>query len=165
MEQGGGHTGWSRAWVACLYSRLGEGEKMYEHIYKMICEFATASFLDTHPLSFPDQPLIFQIDGNLGAVAAMTEGIAQYKDEKLYLLPALPERWKSGEISGLKTPGGHSVSFKWCNGKVCESSVKLGFENKLKTVISGKEHLFTGKQNEIIIWRDISGGKTDLERI
>jgi len=150
MEQGGGHTGWSRAWVACLYARLGEGEKMYEHVHKMICEFTTASLLDTHPLPFPDQPLIFQADGNFGAVAAITEGIAQYKDDKLYLLPALPKRWKDGSINGLKTPGGHTVNFNWKEGTVTEISVVIGFGKKLIVCVDGKDIVLEGACGDIL---------------
>lgn len=158
MEQGGGHTGWSRAWVACLYSRLGEGEKMYEHIYKMICEFATSSLLDTHPLPFPDQPLIFQIDGNFGAVAAMTEGVAQYKNNKLYLLPALPKRWKNGEVKGYRTPGGHTVSFKWKEETITQLNIEIGVKEELCIVLNGEERKIHGALGASIAIDNNQGG-------
>jgi alpha-L-fucosidase 2 len=66
LSQGGGHTGWSRAWVACLYARIGQGDELWRHLYALLTDFATVSLLDLHP------PRIFQIDGNLGAVEAVT---------------------------------------------------------------------------------------------
>lgn len=136
MESGGGHTGWSRAWVACLYGRLGNGEKLYEHIFEMLKEFATVSLLDLHP------PRIFQIDGNLGAVAALTESVAQFRNGKLYLLHSLPDKWKKGEINGYKTPGGHTVSFKWEDKKITDFHIDFGFADTLKVVINGEEKIY-----------------------
>lgn len=136
MKAGGGHTGWSRAWVACLYGRLGDGENLYKHIFEMIKEFATVSLLDLHP------PRIFQIDGNLGAVAALTESVAQFRNGKLYLLSALPENWKKGEIKGYKTPGGHTISFKWNEKNVYDLEIGFGFGDSLTVVVNGKETIY-----------------------
>jgi len=131
---------------------------MYEHIYKMICEFATSSLLDTHPLPFPDQPLIFQIDGNFGAVAAMTEGVAQYKNNKLYLLPALPKRWKNGEVKGYRTPGGHTVSFKWEEETITQLNIEIGVKEELCIVLNGEERQIHGALGESITFENNHGG-------
>lgn len=109
LSQGGAHTGWSRAWTACLYARLGKGERVWEHINAVIKEFATISLLDLHP------PRIFQIDGNLGTAAAITESIAQYWGGKLHLLRALPKVWGNGNVKGLRIPGGYTLNMKWEN--------------------------------------------------
>jgi alpha-L-fucosidase 2 len=125
MSVGGGHTGWSRAWVACLFARTGKGEQVYRHISALISDFATVSLLDLHP------PQIFQIDGNLGAVAGIVEGIAQFWAGKLHLLRALPNAYETGSISGLKTPGGHTVSFAWEKGKLKQCEVIIGYSKEL----------------------------------
>lgn len=148
MNVGGGHTGWSRAWVACLYARFGEGEKVYEHVSELIKEFATESLLDTHPQK---DGSVFQIDGNFGAVAAINEMIGQARNGKLYLLYALPEKWKNGEINGLKTPGGHTVYMKWENGKPKQIKVIIGFDKKLICVYNKEEIIFEGNPGEEII--------------
>lgn len=147
ISQGGGHTGWSRAWTACLYARLGEGEKVYENITAMINEFATSTLLDLHP------PKIFQIDGNFGAVAALTECVAQFRNNKLYLLCALPKAWNTGEIFGLKTPGGHRVDFCWSDREVKHMWITFGFAEQLTVVINGTEITLTGKEGESLHWQ------------
>lgn len=121
----GGHTGWSRAWCACLYARFGRASEFYKHIRYLIDNFSTSSLLDLHP------PRIFQIDGNLGGAEAILQALLQCNDGKIYLLPALPENWQDGEINGIKTVGGHTVSFKWTKGKVRELNIEYGFEDEV----------------------------------
>ena len=70
LAAGGAHTGWSRAWTACLFARLGRAEDAWQHLNHLITDFATDSLLDLHP------PRIFQIDGNLGGAAAVIENAA-----------------------------------------------------------------------------------------
>lgn len=67
----GGHTGWSRAWCACLYARFGRASEFYKHIRYLIDNFSTSSLLDLHP------PRIFQIDGNLGGAEAILQALLQ----------------------------------------------------------------------------------------
>lgn len=113
----GGHTGWSRAWVACCYARAGQGAVALEHVEHLITDFATDTLLDLHP------PRIFQIDGNLGAVAAIIEMLLQSYCERIHLLPALPASWPNGKISGLRARGGFGVDIGWENGKLTEARI------------------------------------------
>ena len=144
LAQGGGHTGWSRAWTACLYARAGKGEKVIEHIYAMIAEFATLSLLDLHP------PHVFQIDGNLGVCAAVIETLAQFWNGRLHLLRALPKAWGKGKIRGLKVPGGHTVDFSWDSGEVAELKVRIGYAKRLVIADNfGNETAVCGECGEI----------------
>ena len=108
----GGHTGWSRAWTACFFARLGEGDDALHHLTELITDFATDTLLDLHP------PRIFQIDGNLGGTAAVLEMLLQSYQQQLAFLPALPAAWPDGHAHGLRARGGYTVDLAWQGGKL-----------------------------------------------
>ena len=133
LASGGGHTGWSRAWVACLFARLGRAEDAWEHLNHLITDFATDSLLDLHP------PRIFQIDGNLGGAAAVIEMLLQSYRGELHLLPALPAAWPEGRVSGLRTRGGVTVAMAWHGGELVEATLE-GRIAEACTVLHAPEH-------------------------
>lgn len=140
----GGHTGWSRAWCACLYARFGKGSEFYKHMRYLIDNYSTPSLLDLHP------PGIFQIDGNLGGAEAIIQALVQCKDGKIYLLPALPENWQNGEISGVKTIGGHTLSIEWKDGCISRINIEFGYENEVVFKFNdGYELKMTSESNAI----------------
>ncbi len=133
MANFGGHTGWSRAWTACIYARAGNGDKALEHLEHLITDFSTDSLLDLHP------PEIFQIDGNMGGTMAVFEMLLQSYHEELHFLPALPAKWPSGKVKGFKARGGFTVDIQWENGvlkKACVSSL-IDRECVIKKVPAG----------------------------
>ena len=144
LSRGGGHTGWSRAWVACLQARFGNPEGFYEHFIALIRDFATVTLLDLHP------PGIFQIDGNFGAVSALIESVISFTDDTLYLLRSLPEQWSGGSLRGIKIPGGHIVSVWWKNGSAEVVKIRMGRGGALKAKINGRDEIFSGAEGEII---------------
>ena len=145
LEHGGGHTGWSRAWVACLQARFGNAKGFYEHFIALIRDFATITLLDLHP------PRIFQIDGNLGAVAALIEAVISYTDGKVRLLRSVPAEWESGCLKGIKVPGGHKIDIRWNAGQVKELKITFGYENTIiVTDMRGKSECFSGEQGEVV---------------
>jgi alpha-L-fucosidase 2 len=119
LSAGGGHTGWSRAWTACLFARLGEAEKTWDHLQHLILDFATETLLDLHP------PRIFQIDGNFGGAAAILEMLLQSCGEELHFLPALPAAWPSGNVRGLRARGGYTVDMQWESGRLVQARLTV----------------------------------------
>ncbi len=115
LSNGGGHTGWSRAWIINLYARLGNGDKALEHANLLIEKSTLPNLFDNHPP--------FQIDGNFGFVSGIVEMLVQSHTGEVKLLPALPSEWKNGKVNGLRIRGGKKVSFTWHDGKVDEASV------------------------------------------
>lgn len=148
LSKGGGHTGWSRAWVACLYSRIGKGNKLWEHLCALIKDFTTTSLLDLHP------PKIFQIDGNLGAVAAILEGFVQCWGGKIHLLRALPEAWPTGRITGIKAPGGHTLTLIWEDKILSSVEIIIGYARQV--ILADIYDTFKIKVNQDVI---VDGGK------
>ena len=120
LSNGGGHTGWSRSWVACLMARLGRKTDCWDHLTALICDFATETLLDLHP------PRIFQIDGNMGGTAAVCEMLISCEGDSVSLLKALPDEWPAGSFSHFKAPGTLDVSCEWENGRA--STVTLSAE-------------------------------------
>jgi alpha-L-fucosidase 2 len=129
LSQGGGHTGWSRAWTACLFARIGREDELWRHLYALLTDFATVSLLDLHP------PRIFQIDGNLGAVEAVLQALVQCWGGKVHLLRALPSAWPKGSIKGIKTRGGHTLTLSWCDGKLETVDIIIGYSGSI--ILSG----------------------------
>ena len=128
LAQGGGHTGWSRAWVACFFARIGNPDKVWEHLRGVIKEFTSITLLDLCPWR---ETYVFQIDGNLGAVAAILESIVQYWGGKVHLLRALPKAWENGKLSGVKVQGGHELIIEWKDSEIISLNIKLGYSKRL----------------------------------
>ncbi|MCM1228132.1 MAG: glycoside hydrolase family 95 protein [Clostridium sp.] len=116
LIHGGGHTGWSRAWITNMWARLFDSDMVYENLQKLLAYSTNPNMFDNHPP--------FQIDGNFGGASGITEALLQSTNGEINLLPALPSEWKSGEITGLRAKGGFEVSIKWEDGKLSAAEIK-----------------------------------------
>lgn len=117
---GGGHTGWSRAWLLNLHARLRDGGECGKHMDFLLRDSTLPNMLDNHPP--------FQIDGNFGGCAGIMECLARRWEPVLYeagvtLLPACPKEWASGRVIGLHVRDGWTVTFEWKKGKIVEAVI------------------------------------------
>ena len=151
LAQGGGHTGWSRAWVACMFARIGRGEEVWKHLYALLTDFATVTLLDLHP------PRIFQIEGNLGAVEAVLQCLVQYWAGRVHLLHALPSAWPAGRLGGVKVPGGHSLAITWNEAKLTDVAITIGYSGRI--VLAGLAGVLrpSGEQPAHCSWEALAG--------
>lgn len=132
LERGGGHTGWSRAWIACFFARLKNGEKVLENINGLLKKSIKSNLYDTHPP--------FQIDGNFGIAEAILESLVQSHNSYIELLPALPEEWGSGSLMGVRLRGAMSADLEWKEHKVV--SCVITADNDGKVSVKYREQMF-----------------------
>lgn len=145
LSHGGGHTGWSRAWIMNHYASLWDGEKAYENIEKMLGQSTYPNMFDRHPP--------FQIDGNFGACAAMSGMLAQSSPGRVVLLPALPKAWADGSVRGLRLAGNAELYMTWKDGKLTTAEIHADSDYEADVVCGEKRiHIrLQAGQSSIII--------------
>lgn len=132
LSHGGGHTGWSRAWITCFFARLKDGEEVGKSIAKMFATCIKDNMLDTHPP--------FQIDGNFGIGEAILESLVQSHSGYVEFLPALPPEWSSGSIRGVVLAGGIVTDFSWHQGVITELSLTAKEDMDVQVRLKGETY-------------------------
>lgn len=153
--RGDASTGWSMAWKMNFWARLQDGN----HAYRILNNFITlvggsgvdynngggiyANLFCAHPP--------FQIDGNLGYTAGVTEMLMQSQTGKIQLLPALPDAWQQGKVSGIKARGNFEIlEMTWKEGKIVKLKIRSLSGGKCSIVVPNRLKSATAAQAEVL---------------
>lgn len=146
LTNGGGHTGWSRAWIINYWARLWDGDVAYENIRQLLSTSVYTNLFDAHPP--------FQIDGNFGGTAGIAEMLVQSHADEIILLPALPKLWETGTVKGLRARGGFEVDISWENGALHSAKIKAQKSGACRIRTSIPLSVKSGGQIVLGNWKD-----------
>ena len=133
LEHGGGHTGWSRAWITCMYARLNQGDLALESFDDFILNSTSRVGLDLYPP--------FQIDGNFGIGKAILEMFVHSTSEFVEVLPALPTSINKATIKGIVVKGGEVIDLYVDNNKLEHMDIYAKTDCEKVFIYKGKKYI------------------------
>jgi alpha-L-fucosidase 2 len=146
IQRGDVSTGWSMGWKVNWWARMLDGNHAYKLIQNQLSPVGSNrggggsynNLFDAHPP--------FQIDGNFGCTSGITEMLVQSANGEIHLLPALPDVWKEGSITGIRAKGGFEVvELKWKDGKIEKAVIKSTIGGNLRLRVPNTLDLEKGK--------------------
>ncbi len=154
------NTGWSLAWNAGLWARLGDAAMAQQTLTSLVGRAAFPNLMDFHPRK--DTPGVFQIDGNLGGAAAIAEMLLQSHAEEIVLLPAVPPTWRDGAVTGLRARGAVTVDLVWRQGRLVSARLRPDRDGALTVRCAlpftvGKQRSRSEAQGGVVTWTAKAG--------
>jgi len=128
LANGGGSTGWSRAWIVNCWARLEDGEAAHSNLLALLQSSTRPNLFDVCGMK-ANSP--FQIDGNLGGTAGIVEMLLQSHGGVVRFLPALPSAWPAGSFRGLRARGNLEVDCTWRNGKAAVATLRANADGRI----------------------------------
>ena len=164
LANGGGSTGWSRAWIVNCWARLEDGEAAYESVLALLRNCTRPNFFDICGMK-ANSP--FQIDGNLGGTAGLIEMMLQSYGNVIGFLPALPKAWPAGSFRGLRARGGLEVDCAWRGGKATTATMRASKDVRVALAApAGQRVARVTRGGEVVPSRPVnerSGGERSAE--
>ncbi|WP_256757405.1 glycoside hydrolase N-terminal domain-containing protein [Cohnella sp. WQ 127256] len=142
LAHGGGHTGWSCAWLINQFARLKDASQAYSSVQTLLSKSTYSNLFDAHPP--------FQIDGNFGGTAGIAEMLLQSHLGYIELLPALPQAWKEGSVSGIKARGGFTIAMTWQQQQLDEAIVLSERGGKCTLSYAKSDLVITSEQGTLV---------------